>query len=397
MSADPKPFLFALACVLALGCRPEARRGHGDEHAHAEGEHEESGNAASADAHEHEEGGDSGHLPLAGVRGVAFAEVGEPQQESVWVAAEAVAEEGATAALSAPVAGTVTAIHAAVGARVGRGAPLVEIRSPELADLKAAWLAAQARRVRDEKEADRERRLMAGQATSQRDLEAAEAEAGVARAEEEGARLAIAGRGLDPGTAGAVLTLRAQRAGTVIAFPVRLGQSVAAGEAVAEILTGPARLVKVELPLPAPEGWEPGAASPLIESEARRGDGRRWAARLEGVPAALASDTRRLAYRLRLSGDDLPLPGTPLEVRVPLARGLVVPQVAVQQVEGTWGVFVVEGEEADFRPVRRGAELGGDVLVLAGLSPGERIATEGAYLLKSLYLKRTGGGDAHEH
>ena len=46
-----------------------------------------------------------------------------------------------------------------------------------------------------------------------------------------------------------------------------------------------------------------------------------------------------------------------------------------------------------FRPVRRGAELGGDVLVLAGLAPGEVIATEGAYLLKALpqALGRRGG------
>jgi cobalt-zinc-cadmium efflux system membrane fusion protein len=83
---------------------------------------------------------------------------------------------------------------------------------------------------------------------------------------------------------------------------------------------------------------------------------------------------------------------------VPLARAIVLPQSALQQIEGTWGVFVREGEEARFLAVRRGAELGGDVLVLGGVEPGQVVATEGAYLLKSLYLKLSSGGEtAHEH
>ena len=45
-----------------------------------------------------------------------------------------------------------------------------------------------------------------------------------------------------------------------------------------------------------------------------------------------------------------------------------------------------------------GPELGGDVVVLAGLTPGQRIATSGAYLLKALVLKQAGGGEeGHAH
>ncbi len=399
MNASRKLVFFALACVFAFGCRPKAGHEHGDEHAHSEDEHSGSAAATDAhghgegeDAHGHEEGGDSGHLPLAGVRGVSFETVGEPQQEWVWYAAEAIAEEGAVAVLTAPVSGVIVALRAAPGEQVRAGAPIVALRSPELADLKAAWLSARARRVRAELEAERERRLYAGQATSQRDLEAAEAEAAVAAADEEAARLALSARGLPAEEAGASVTVRAPRAGTVAALPVHLGQSVAAGETLGELLTGAASLARVELPLPAPEAWAAGAAS-----EVRRSDGRRWPARVEGVPAALTSDTRRLAYRLRLTGGDLPVPGTPLEARVPLARGLVLPQTALQQIEGAWGVFVREGEEASFRPVQKGAELGGDVLVLAGLAPGETVATDGAYLLKALHLKLAGGGGGHDH
>ena len=109
-------------------------------------------------------------------------------------------------------------------------------------------------------------------------------------------------------------------------------------------------------------------------------------------------ETRRLRYRLRLAGGDPLVAGTPLEVRVPLPPGIVVPQDAVQQIEGEWGVFVVTDQAATFTPVRRGPELGGDVVVLAGLTPGQRIATSGAYLLKALVLKQAGGGEeGHAH
>jgi cobalt-zinc-cadmium efflux system membrane fusion protein len=111
----------------------------------------------------------------------------------------------------------------------------------------------------------------------------------------------------------------------------------------------------------------------------------------------LTGETRRYPYTLRLGSGPHPAPGTPLEVRVPLTRGIVLPQEAVQLVEGDWGVFVREQDDAVFRKVRRGAELGGDVLVLSGVDPGVEVAVAGAYLLRPLWLKRMGGGEPHAH
>jgi hypothetical protein len=36
-------------------------------------------------------------------------------------------------------------------------------------------------------------------------------------------------------------------------------------------------------------------------------------------------------------------------------------------------------------------------MVLEGVAPGEEVAHEGAYLLKSLHLQLSGGGERHEH
>lgn len=332
------------------------------------------------------------HLPLKDIRGLRFLVVPEPKTEGAWYPAEAIGDESAQAILSSPVKGIVSAIQTPPGKRIPIGTGLVTIQSPELARLKADWLSSKARRERTEAELSREQRLFDAQAGSRRELEAAKSESATARADEEAARLALEARGQNPETAGAVLIVRAPKVGIVSTYKIQLGQGVEAGQELGSFQAASAAIARLELPPPAPQNWQIGAVT-----EVRKGDGQRWKARLEGTPMTLTADTRRLSYRLRLLGGALPIPGTPLEVHVPLARTVVLPQSALQQVEGTWGVFVKEGDSAEFRPVRRGAELGGDVMVLEGVKPGETVVGEGAYLLKSLQIKRKSGGEDHDH
>jgi len=331
-------------------------------------------------------------LPLKDIRGLRFLVVPEPKAEGAWYPAEAIGDESAQALLSSPVKGIVSAIQVPPGQRVAAGAGLVTLQSPELARLKADWLSARAKRVRAEGDLAREQRLFEAQAGSRRELEAARSDAATAKVDEESARLALEARGQNPEAAGAVLTVKAPKAGSVTAYKIQLGQGIEAGQELGSFQAASAAIARLELPLPAPLNWQPGALT-----EVRKGDGQRWKARLEGTPMTLTADTRRLSYRLRLLGGPLPIPGTPLEVHVPLAKTVVLPQSALQQVEGTWGVFVKLGEEAEFRPVRRGPELGTDVMVLEGVKPGETVVGEGAYLLKSLQIKRKSGGEDHDH
>jgi cobalt-zinc-cadmium efflux system membrane fusion protein len=275
---------------------------------------------------------------------------------------------------------------------VAAGTPLVTLRSPELAALTGAWLARRATRGQAAAELAREERLAAAGAGAARELEAARAALEVAGAEEAAARLALEARGVAPGAAGATVALRAPGRGRVASYSVLSGAGVAAGQELGIFESGRATLVGVELPLPGPPAWVPGTPTTV-----RRGDGVTWQAAVEGLPTSVSPETRRLSYRLRIAGGEPPVAGTPLEVRVPLPEGIVVPQDALQQIEGEWGVFVADAEAAVFTPVRRGPDLGGDVVVLAGVAPGQRIATSGAYLLKALALKHAGGGEAHAH
>ncbi len=376
--------LFSLACGKAAD--PSAEKSSKHDPIEAEeavgGEHEQKSDVPRS-------------IDLSGVRGVSFSVVGPPREEGAWFAAEAISEMGSAATFSAPVGGIVIALLVEPGRSVSRGAALVEIRSPELAEKKAAWLAARSRRAQADREVARERRLLEAGATSERDVEAAQAGAEVAAVEETSARLALEARGVDPASAGTTYRVRASRGGVVESFAVAVGQGVEAGGDLGRLIAPGASRVRVEIPLPGPETWGLGA-----KTEVRRATGQRWQATVEGVPASLSDATRRLTYRLRLAGEQTtwPLAGTPLEVRVPLASAVVLPQAALQLIEGSWGVFVKNAGRAELRPVRKGAELGAEVLVLDGIKPGETIATEGAYLLKSLYLKLAGGGgDEHDH
>lgn len=368
----------AALLVLGLGCQRAAQP-----RAEAEGK---------AETHDHDHDHDHpGTLPVAGLGRLT---VPPPRLEHRWMPGEAAGDEASEAVLASPVKGLVGRLQVAPGQPVSAGAPLAQVRSPELARLSAEWLAARASLERAQAEVARELRLFEAGAGARRDLEAARNEAAAAQAAETAARLGLEAVGLRPGEAGATLAVKAPARGAVLAWTVQPGQGVEAGQELGRFQAAQADRVRLELPPPGPAAWRPGA-----RCEVRAADGRTWTARLETAPAALTGDTGRLAYRLRLEGAARPLPGTPLEVRVPLGEGLFLPASALQRLEGRWGVFVVEGEQAAFRPVRRGLDAGNEVLVLDGVKPGEAVVTEGAYLLKALQQKRATpeGEEGHVH
>ncbi len=380
--------------ALVAGCDRTAPKPDAHDHGPKTGAQAEPGHEGHDHAKEGHDPGHGGvHVPLSGIRGLGFLLVPEASLAGRWSPAEALCDEAMAGLLSAPVSGIVSAIPGAPGRPVASGAALLLIQSPELARLKADWLGAKARLDRTEAEVAREQRLYDAKAGSRRELEAAQAEAATARADHDAARLALEARGLRPEQAGATLTVRAPRAGVVGTWRVQLGQGVSAGQELGTFQAALAELAQVELALPLPEGWKPGTVA-----EVRASDGRSWKGRLESAPLALSPETRRVAYRLRLQGRNLPMAGTPLEVQVPLARAIRLPQAALQQLDGVWGVFVREGDQAHFRPVKRGPEVGAEVLVLEGVKPGETLVSEGAYLLKAAHRKSSGAEEAgHVH
>lgn len=113
-------------------------------------------------------------------------------------------------------------------------------------------------------------------------------------------------------------------------------------------------------------------------------------ARIVAIDARVDPTTRNALVRARMKGDVHAGPGASVRVRVPIGvttEAVVVPVSAVRKGPGGDHVFVIVADEqgknrAQLRPVQAGEVLGDDVLITAGLKPGELVAASGAFKLR---------------
>ena len=77
---------------------------------------------------------------------------------------------------------------------------------------------------------------------------------------------------------------------------------------------------------------------------------------------------------------------------------LIIPQGAVQWVDGKSFVFVRQGDDLfDLRHIRLGNQARDRVEILEGLSPADEVVTAGSFTMKSEFLKsRFGAGCADD-
>ena len=80
-------------------------------------------------------------------------------------------------------------------------------------------------------------------------------------------------------------------------------------------------------------------------------------------------------------------PGQYAKIRVAAETrkgAMLVPQVAVQQLQGSTQVAVVGAEhKVDIRPVKVGEQVGNMWIITQGLKPGERVVVEGVQKVKA--------------
>ncbi|MEW6543608.1 MAG: efflux RND transporter periplasmic adaptor subunit [Nitrospirota bacterium] len=119
--------------------------------------------------------------------------------------------------------------------------------------------------------------------------------------------------------------------------------------------------------------------------------------RITYVGDLLDPATRTMKVRVEVPNSDGRLKGEMFaSVRIPLdplPDSLTVPVAAVQQDQGETIVFVqVADRQFARRTVRLGGESGGHILVLGGLSEGELVVTQGAFVLRTELAKTVQGG-----
>lgn len=331
--------------------------------------------------------------------------------------------------------GTLRRVVAEPGQSVARGALLAEIASPGAAVVRGDYQTALGRLQLAEANVKREQELVTRGVSARMELEQAQAEQQAARATVEQLRAQLAAFGAGTEGGGTSLAVRAPLGGTVVARSAVAGQTLAAETplfTVADLSS-----MWLELQFGADRAATARVGAP-IEAELDGLPGRRFAGKIVQVGAGLDERTRLLRVVAEVANPDgllkdgmfgqayLADAAGPVPAAEPRAdrhhdhdddhagkndfedlfaatddHGSVVavPAAAVQAIDGKAYVFVAH-DEADLFELRRvetGPRRSGEVLIVAGLRAGEKVAASQGFALKSELLKSRLGASCADH
>jgi RND family efflux transporter MFP subunit len=300
--------------------------------------------------------------------------------------------------------GRLLRVHVDVGDRIAAGALLAEMdpvdldarlaaQQAALAQLDAREAAARARVAEMQARAeharlqlDRYRQLLETRATTEEAVDLKRVEAEVAQAVLRSATAELATFDRERARLEAERdALRAQRRhlrleapvdGLVVAREAEAGSTLVAGQTVLELIDPDQLWIEARFDQISARGLEAGQDARIVLRS-------RGAEALPGRVLRIEplADSVTEEIRARLVFTELPRPLPPLgelaEVTValaPLAPAPTVPAASLQRVEGETGVWIVDNDELEFRPVRPGRrDLAGRVRIMAGLEAGETV------------------------
>lgn len=294
------------------------------------------------------------------------------------------------AVLTARAAGAVTRIYKRLGDPVRAGEPLAIVESREAAQIAADRSVAAARASLAQKQLAREQRLFEQRVSARQDLEQAQAEAAAANAEARRAQVASGAANVTSDGRGVIVS--SPISGRVTAAPASLGAFVQSETELFRIADP--RLIQVQASI---SGADAPRITPGDRAVVELADGRSVEGRVRSITPSLDAETRAATAVLDVPSLGLQ-PGQTVRVRiVPRGAGtsstIVVPDEAVQSVEGRDVVFVRTQAGFQAVPVTVGQRSAGRAEIVTGLKPGQAIAARNAFLLKA----ELGKGEGDEH
>ena len=299
------------------------------------------------------------------------------------------------------VGGRLVSVAAEAGQEVRRGQQLAVVFSDELAMAQSRYLSAQAELDEHHKHHHRTLQLVELGAASREEFEQATSVLKKAEAEVAAQRQRLLLLGLTPQRVAALrgpeqvsseVSLPAPTSGTVISRAANPGEVIEANKEILRV----ADLSNV---------WVVGQVFERDLTRVRTGSGasvtseaypgRIWRGRVTYVDPQLDPATRTAQVRVEVAN-----PGQALKLGMFVNIGFgalgtaeatapTVPSSAVQSVGGRTFVFLATTDPSTYvmRPVRLGAEASGRYPVLEGLHVGDRIVTEGSFMLRAEWLK----------
>lgn len=290
--------------------------------------------------------------------------------------------------LTAHVPGTVVQINNRLGDRVQAGDTLALVESPDAAALAAARDVAESHLTLARSILQRETSLYEQMVTPRQDMERAQADVEAAEAETRRARAAADAAHVRPD--GRTVAVTTPVGGMITSRTAELGQYVRAETELFRVSD--------------PKYIDIDAAVTVQDAQRiRAGDRARVTTRAGVTADAVVRSVSPTVNEQTRTANVVLDPVSPITVLTPgelvqaeiMPRnaanyGAVVPDEAIQNVNGRSVVFVRTQAGFSIRPVVVGARSAGMDSITSGLNPGETIATANAFLLKAELGKGAG-------
>jgi len=291
------------------------------------------------------------------------------------------------AIITARAGGAVTRVFKRLGDPVRAGEVLAMVQSRDAAQIAAERTAADARSVLAQRNLARERHLFEQKVSARVDYERAQAEAAAASAEARRAQVAASAANVTRDGSAAIVA--SPISGKVTAASVSLGAFVQPETELFRVADP--RQIQIEAAVGPLDAQRLAAGDAAI---VELPDGRTIEARVRSITPTLSGETRTATAVLDVSDAGL-VPGLAVRVRLKPSRGdvsgaIVVPEDALQSLEGRDVVFVRTKDGFRAQQVAVGQRSAGRVEITSGLKPGEMIATRNAFLLKAELGKGAG-------
>jgi membrane fusion protein, heavy metal efflux system len=303
--------------------------------------------------------------------------------------------DNVTVRVFTPFAGRVRDVSAEVGQTLRDGETLAELESPDFAQAQADAHRAESDLQLAESNLARLHDLYDHGAAARKDLEAAEADEARAQSERARARARVVPYGANADSVDGRFALRSPIPGTVVEKNVSPGQEIRADQMLANapalfaplfVVSDPSRLwIQIDASEADLSCLKSGREFTFTT---RAFPGRTFKGRIDVISDCVDPNTRTVKVRGTVDNSAHLLKAemfVSVDLRCDETPGPAVPARAVFLKGDRHYVFVADrpGEFAR-RQVTLGGEQNGEVKVLSGLKPGQRVVTDGCILLQEL-------------
>ncbi len=338
--------------------------------------------------------------------GIVMQRVQHQQEKRVITAPGSVSLNGyLVAEVTALVDGTVDARHVRLGDKVKKGKRLVTLTSSALAQAQADYLRAEGVYRTAKLDMQRLEGLVQDKIVSQARFQQAQSNYQAAKANLAAAKASLSSYGmrnkdverLSSSKQYGKLVLRAPSAGTVVSDDFRLGQHIAAGTRLMQIVDESTVWVEVKLPESQIAGIHAGENAVVMT----KNNNMTYPAKVINVYHQLDATTRTVGVRLQVQNpEDALHPGMFVTAEIESGQGdkelVLLPAQAVQR-QGDELIVFIEEELGHFE--RREVEVGKTSLgltpIIKGVAEGETVVVKGAFVLASELAKS--GFAVHNH